>query len=189
MRLPRVEVNCPEWVDAFVAWDRSIAGDDERMALAIALARENVERGTGGPFGAAVFDASTGLVVAAGVNRVVPLENSALHGEMVALMLAEARLGSFTLGAPGMARHELVTSCEPCAMCLGATLWSGVARVVCGATGDDARELGFDEGPVFHQSYEYLKARGVEFVHSVRRAEARAVLELYRERCGPVYNG
>jgi tRNA(Arg) A34 adenosine deaminase TadA len=74
-------------------------------------------------------------------------------------------------------------------MCLGALLWSGVGRVVTGATGDDARSAGFDEGPVFPESYAYLERRGVEFVRGVRRDEARAVLESYVQRGGTVYNG
>ncbi|HVG39005.1 MAG TPA: hypothetical protein VM870_06955, partial [Pyrinomonadaceae bacterium] len=79
--------------------------------------------------------------------------------------------------------------CEPCAMCLGATLWSGVKRVVCGATREDARQLNFDEGPVFADSYSYLSERGIEIVRGVRRTEARAVLELYRLGSGTIYNG
>jgi tRNA(Arg) A34 adenosine deaminase TadA len=73
-------------------------------------------------------------------------------------------------------------------MCIGATLWSGVRRVLCGATRDDAMALHFDEGPVFPESYRYLEARGIAFVRGVLREEARAVLELYRERGGKVYN-
>ena len=85
--------------------------------------------------------------------------------------------------------HELATSCEPCAMCLGATLWSGVKRLLCGATRDDALRINFDEGPVFPQSYAYLRDRGIEVVRQVAREEARAVLELYRETSGVIYNG
>jgi tRNA(Arg) A34 adenosine deaminase TadA len=119
----------------------------------------------------------------------VRLNNCTLHGEMVAFMMAQRRLGSFTLGAPGMPAHELVTSCEPCAMCLGATLWSGVKRVVCGAARDDATELQFEEGPVFPESYRYLEDRGITIVHEMCRAEAREVIELYRRRSGTIYNG
>src|SRR3546814_19963070 len=54
----------------------------------------------------------------------------------------------------GMPRHELFSSCEPCAMCLGATLWSGVTRLVFAATRDDATRLNFDEGPVFPERSE-----------------------------------
>jgi tRNA(Arg) A34 adenosine deaminase TadA len=128
-------------------------------------------------------------VVAAGLNSVTRLGNSVLHAEVVAIMLAQQRVGSFTLRGPGLPTHELVTSCEPCAMCLGATLWSGVRGLVCGATREDATALGFDEGPVFAQSYEHLRARGIAVERGVLRAEAAAVLELYRERGGPIYNG
>jgi tRNA(Arg) A34 adenosine deaminase TadA len=83
----------------------------------------------------------------------------------------------------------MVTSCEPCAMCLGATLWSGVKRLVYGATREDASRLAFDEGPVFPESYRYLEARGLEIVRGVLRDEARGVLELYRATGGAVYNG
>ena len=68
--------------------------DEERMRLAIELARQNVLRGTGGPFGAGVFEAQGGRLVAAGVNSVTRLGNSMLHAETLAIMLAQARLGT-----------------------------------------------------------------------------------------------
>jgi tRNA(Arg) A34 adenosine deaminase TadA len=188
MPSPDVRIQLPAWVDEVVAWDRPYADDEARMRLAIELSRQNVLRETGGPFGAVIVEAESGRVVAVGVNSVVRLNNCTLHGEMVAFMMAQAALGSFTLNAPGMPRHELVTSCEPCAMCLGATLWSGVRRVVCGAHRDDARRLNFEEGPVFPESHAYLEARGVEMVHGVLRAEANDVLEMYRTRKGLIYN-
>jgi tRNA(Arg) A34 adenosine deaminase TadA len=188
MQSPEIRVTYPDWLPPFVHWERRYATDEERMRLAIALARENVVRGTGGPFGAAVVESASGRLVAVGVNSVVRLNNATLHGEMVAFMMAQARLGSYTLAAPGMPSHELVTSCEPCAMCLGATLWSGVRRLVCGAAREDASRLAFDEGPVFPESYTYLAGRGVEIIRGVCRAEARAVLELYRARGGEIYN-
>jgi tRNA(Arg) A34 adenosine deaminase TadA len=83
----------------------------------------------------------------------------------------------------------MFSSCEPCAMCLGATLWSGVERLVCGAARDDASRLDFEEGPVFPESYKYLEDRGIEIVRNVLRDEAKSVLELYRATGGRVYNG
>jgi tRNA(Arg) A34 adenosine deaminase TadA len=191
MRSPATEtvVSLPPWIGEVVDWDRAYRSDEERMRLAIALSRENVLREKGGPFGAIVVERESGRLVSVGINSVVRLANCTLHGEMVAFMLAQRRLESFTLSAPGMPEHELVTSCEPCAMCLGATLWSGVRRVVYGALRDDAARIDFDEGPVFAESYRYLEARGIEIVGGVLRAEAAAVLELYRAQSGPVYNG
>ncbi|HEX6748888.1 MAG TPA: nucleoside deaminase [Longimicrobium sp.] len=188
MSLPTVTVTLPDWVDSAVEIGRAYASDEEKMRLAIELSRQNVLHATGGPFGSGIFERETGTLVTVGVNSVVRLNNCTLHGEMVAFMMAQARLGRFTLKSPGGPEYELVTSCEPCAMCLGATLWSGVTRVVCGAHRDDARRLSFEEGPVFPESHEYLEARGIEIVHGVLRAEANEVLELYRARKGTIYN-
>ena len=186
---PVVHIEYPDWVGDVVNWNRRYESDEDRMRLAIAISRENVVRSSGGPFGAAVVESHSGVLVAVGMNSVVRLKNCTLHGEMVAFMMAQQRVGSFTLSAPGMPEHTLYTSCEPCAMCLGATLWSGVRRVVYGAAREDASRLNFEEGPVFPESYEYLEARGIEIVRNVLRDEARAVLDAYRAKSGKIYNG
>lgn len=183
-----LRVALPEWIAEVVDPARPYPTDDERMALAVRLARENVRRVSGGPFGAAIFEVGTGRLVGVGVNSVLRHQSSCLHAEVVAFMVAEAAVESFTLALPDGRRHALVTSCEPCAMCLGAVLWSGVERVVSGASRQDALDLGFDEGPVFPESYSYLEARGVAFTHGVRRVEARGVMEEYLTRGGAVYN-
>jgi tRNA(Arg) A34 adenosine deaminase TadA len=187
--MPVVMVDYPAWVADVVDHDRLYEDDEAKMRLAIALSRENVKRGTGGPFGAAVFERDTGRLVAVGMNSVVRLGNCTLHGEMVAFMMAQRAVGSFSLNLPGMPAHELFSSCEPCAMCLGATLWSGVRRLVCGAGREDASRLDFEEGPVFPSSYRYLEDRGIQIVRDLLRDEARAVLELYRATKGTIYNG
>ena len=186
---PVVHVEYPDWVDSIVDWTRTYASDEDRMRLAIAVSRANVESGTGGPFGAAIFEAQSGRLVAVGMNSVVRLSNCTLHGEMMAFMMAQQRVGSFTLNTPRLPAHDLYTSCEPCAMCLGATLWSGVQRLVFGAGREDASLLDFEEGPVFPESYHYLEERGIGIVRNILRDEARAVLELYRANSGRIYNG
>ena len=187
--MPELRIACPAWVAADVDWTASYVTTEDRTRLAVELARENVLRGTGGPFGAAIFEAASGRLVAVGVNLVVPLNNSSLHAEMVAFMMAQAIRGSYTLQRAGLPEHALHASCEPCAMCLGAVLWSGVRQVVWSATREDAGSLDFDEGPVFNASYDYLRARGIEFDGGVLREEGRAVLDLYGARGGTIYNG
>ena len=184
----RLVIDVPAWVGEAAVPGRAFRDDQDKMALVIRLAAENMARGDGGPFGAAVFEIGSGKVVAAGVNRVVQGSNSVLHAEMIALMFAQQRVGSFTLRSTGRPAHELVTSCEPCAMCLGATLWSGVTRLVIGAEREDAMAVGFEEGPVFPESYAYIAARGVETVRGIRRLEAARLLRDYRDRGGLVYN-
>ena len=184
-----VHVEYPDWVGSVVDWNQRYTTDEARMRVAIDVSRANVERSTGGPFGAAIFEAESGRLVAVGMNSVVRSNNCALHGEMVAFMMAQQLVRSFTLKAPDLPAHELITSCEPCAMCLGATLWSGVRRVVSGAAREDASKLNFEEGPVFPESYRYLEDRGLEITRNVLRPDARAVLELYRAKSGKIYNG
>jgi tRNA(Arg) A34 adenosine deaminase TadA len=183
-----VRIALPDWVDRAVDWERSYRDDASRMRLAISLSSENVRHRTGGPFGAVIVEEETGRLVAVGMNQVVPLNNAILHAEIVAFMFAQQRVGSYTLGVPGRPAHTLVSSCDPCAMCLGAVLWSGVRRVVCGATRDDAERVSFDEGPVFPESYRYLEARGITIERGVLREEARVVLDEYA-RSGEIYNG
>ncbi|MFQ3632856.1 nucleoside deaminase [Roseiflexus sp.] len=181
-------ITLPDWLNERLTAPVHLQSDEARMRFVIDLARENVIRGTGGPFAAAVFREDDGALMAAGVNSVLRLNNAMLHAEVVALMFAQARVGSYTLRAVG-ASYDLVTACEPCAMCLGATLWSGVRRLVCGATRDDAERVGFDEGPVFPESYAYLEQRGITIVRQVLRTEAAGVFDLYVRSGGVVYNG
>ena len=184
-----ITVRLPRWVTDVVDFDRVYPDDESRMRLAIELARCNVERETGGPFGAAVFERLSGRLVSVGTNSVLRSRNSSAHAEMVAFMMAQAAVGCYTLTGPGMVEHEVFSSCEPCAMCLGGVLWSGVTRLVFAATREDAHRLDFDEGPVFPESYEYLEDRGISIVRGLLRDEANEVFEIYRERGGLIYNG
>ncbi|ODT02843.1 MAG: hypothetical protein ABS52_11815 [Gemmatimonadetes bacterium SCN 70-22] len=196
----RLVIALPPWCEELERVGERYEAPLDRMRVAIALSRRNVEEGSGGPFGAAIFEASSGRLVAVGVNSVVRLNNAVLHAETMAVMRASARRGSFTLasstgggeegeGGKGGEPLELYTSCEPCAMCLGAILWSGLRRVIFAARRDDAEALGFDEGPVFPDTFAYLRRRGVSVEAGPLREEARAVLASYRAAGGAIYNG
>ncbi len=157
------------------------------MHLAIDLAERNVRDSTGGPFGAAIFDSTTGAVISVGVNRVIPLQNSTAHAEMMAFMLAQQRLGNHRLNAT---QHHFVmaTSAQPCAMCYGASVWAGIDRILIGARREDVESLtDFDEGPMPHNWIEALKKRGISVTRDVLRSEARHVLRAYAETSGTPY--
>jgi len=190
-RPPMLEAvaSLPSWVTSEVDYTQTYVSDEERMRFVISLARGNVEHRTGGPFAAAIFErGAKGRLVSVGVNSVIRLNNSTSHAEMLAFQLAQKRLASHTLAGDGTRpEHELFTSCAPCAMCLGATLWSGVTRIVSAATREDAESIAFDEGPVFPESYRYLEKRGVAVVGELLRADAQAVMGLYRRLGGEVY--
>jgi tRNA(Arg) A34 adenosine deaminase TadA len=178
----------PVWLDALNAADIVLPEVGARAAFAVDLARRNVQAGTGGPFGAAVFERDTGRMLAAGVNLVATARCSVLHAEMVALMTAQARLGQYDLAA-GPHALELVTSCEPCAMCYGAIPWSGVKRLICCARDEDARAVGFDEGDKRDDWRACLERRGVAVLCDLHRDDAAQVLRDYQTGGGAIYNG
>lgn len=157
------------------------------MRFAIELSAINVAKGTGGPFGAAVFERRSGRLIAIGVNVVEATHCSHAHAEMVVLANAQQALGTFDLGAAGLSEHELVASCEPCAMCYGAIPWSGVRRVLCGARAKDAEAIGFDEGAKPKNWVAELNSRGISVVRDLCRKEAVAILQQYENIGGAIY--
>lgn len=180
----------PKWVPAFV--ERHEGGGrldvEDRMRFVLGLANQNVVHGTGGPFAAAVFAGAHHELVAVGVNIVLSAHSSIAHAEMVALTMAQQRLGSHDLASDLRRGCELVSSVEPCAMCLGAVPWSGVRRLVCGARDADARAIGFDEGQKPRRWLEGLRRRGLDVVRDVLRSESAALLDAYRRGGGVIYN-
>ncbi len=186
---PSLVIALPDWVAVFMAAaPAALATPEDRMRLAISLARENVNRG-GGPFGAVLVELDSGNVVAPGVNLVVPLSCSLAHAEMVAISIAQQQAGSYDLGAPGLPALQLVTSTEPCAMCLGAIPWSGIKSLACGACGEDANRIGFDEGDKPDNWPETLARRAISVSRCICREEAAGVLADYARAGGLIYNG
>jgi tRNA(Arg) A34 adenosine deaminase TadA len=187
MQFPPIEIPLPDWLESVLpAPDAVFASDEERMRLAVALALNNVEHRTGGPFGAAIFDSRTGRFISPGMNLVIARNNSMLHAEAVAIMLAQRALGTYDLSSADGCL-ELYSSVEPCAMCLGAVHWSGVRRLVCGGRDDDARGIGFDEGHKAAEGVTVIERSGIAVRRDVLREEAVAVLRRYVELGGSIY--
>ena len=189
MKFPIVELSQPDWlVDFFEDADALYPTTEDRMRLVVELSRMNVEHGTGGPFGAAIFEKESGELLAPGVNLVTSANCSVAHAEVVAISVAQQVVGSFDLGGPEQPHYELAASTEPCAMCLGATPWSGVRSLVCGARSADAERIGFDEGLKPRGWEREFEKRGIAVRQDVLRKEARMVLEEYAALEGEIYN-
>lgn len=85
------------------------------------------------PFGSEVVDSRTGKPLVRALNAVARENDPSSHAEVRAIRLACKRLK-----APRLAGFTLYTTCEPCPMCMSTALWSGLDRVVYGATIEDA---------------------------------------------------
>lgn len=176
----------PDWIGERVDFARDYPDDRAKMALAIELARENVRRRTGGPFGAAVFDAEDRLV-AVGVNRVLPMHASIAHAEIMAITCAQQRLKRHRLDEGG-GRFLLATSAQPCCQCYGALFWAGLNTVLIAARSEDVETLTeFDEGPLPEDWIGALANRGIAVRRDLLREEARRVLAEYTAAGGPFY--
>jgi tRNA(Arg) A34 adenosine deaminase TadA len=187
----RIILDLPDWVPAELLQLPEFLPDLEaRMAAVLRFARLNTKNQTGGPFAAGVFEHDSGRLIVIGVNRVVPLSCSSAHAEIMALSLAQQRLGVYDLGGPGMPAHQLVVNWSPCAMCFGAVLWSGIrSLVVAGADSEMEAITGFDEGPMPEQWRKELAKRGIELVEGMLREEALADFRTFAASNPIVYNG
>lgn len=181
------ELSLPHWLESFVNdWPDPLETAEQRMLLAVSLSAENVLQGTGGPFGAIVVEAETGRLISVGVNLVTTVELSIAHAEIVAISMAQSAINNWNLGHA--TEVQLVTSCEPCAMCFGAVPWSGVSSLVWGANKEDAETAGFDEGDKPVNWVNSLENRGIRTYSNVLREEAAAVLKKYAKKGGAIYH-
>jgi tRNA(adenine34) deaminase len=97
---------------------------DELLRVALERARE-AERAGDHPYGAVIV---TGQGTVTERNRVESTPDPTAHSEVMALRTAARQWG-----LPALAGATLITSFEPCPMCCGAILESGVGRLVIGA--------------------------------------------------------
>lgn len=95
------------------------------MRRAISLAQSARAKGNH-PFGALLCDLQ-GNVVLEAENTVATENDVTCHAESNLMSAASRKFAK-----PDLARLVMVTSTEPCAMCAGATFWTGVRRVVFG---------------------------------------------------------
>lgn len=110
-----------------------------------------------GPFVAAIYDQNGNLVVKV-ANSVVNEKCSNNHAEMNAIKEAEKKLGTFDLAPYNL---KLYVTAEPCMMCLGGIMWSGIREVYYSVPSKKVEEItGFDEGFKPHWFKEFKK-RGI----------------------------
>lgn len=133
-----------------------VDADQQWLTAAIDLAVENVGNG-GGPFGAVVV--RDDAVIGQGVNRVTAELDPTAHAEVVAIRRACRAVSDFSL-----AGATVYASCEPCPLCLSASLWARIPRVVYAADRHDAARAGFDDA-VFH---EVMSATGPDLLDVVQ---------------------
>lgn len=177
-------ITLPKWINNEIDEEILLVSNEDKMKFVLDLATKNVKKKSGGPFAAAVFNGKTNELVSVGLNCVVDNNSSIAHAEVVALTLAQEKLKTFRLADELI----LVSSAQPCVMCTGAVLWSGVKTLIYGATKEDVEEIvGFDEGPLHPNWVEEFEQRGIKVIGKILNQEAREALQLYKDNEGILY--
>ncbi|MCW4049970.1 MAG: nucleoside deaminase [Candidatus Bathyarchaeota archaeon] len=180
----------PNWaIDELKRMPEYFPSIKDRMEAVIRFSQLNIDNGTGGPFAAGVFERDTGKLVVIGVNRVLPTCCSSAHAEIMALSLAQKKLGTYDLGGPELPAYQLVVNWLPCVMCYGAVIWSGIRSLAVAGSGPELEDItGFDEGPHHPEWAAELRKRGIEVIDDVLREKACRVFHNFAEQNSLVYN-
>ncbi|HET9747311.1 MAG TPA: nucleoside deaminase [Chitinophagaceae bacterium] len=140
------------------------------MRKAIRLSIANVDKATGGPFGAVIV--KDGKVIARGTNNVTATNDPTAHAEIVAIRKACKTLKTFQLTG-----CEIYTSCEPCPMCLAAIYWARPDKIYFANSKEDAAAINFDDKMIYEEITKPVSERKI-FTQQILREEA---LEAFRK--------
>lgn len=114
------------------------------MKIALEEGYKGIRNGDGGPFGAVVV--RNGEIIGQGHNMVLASHDPTMHGEVAAIRDACANIGSHILRG-----STLYTTAYPCPLCLSASMWAGIDRIVYGCTVRDTEDIGFRDD-VFYKA-------------------------------------
>lgn len=153
--------------------DEGTAPDPEFMSEAIRLAKNSVETGQGGPFGAVVV--KDGNIIGEGSNRVTASNDPTAHAEVLAIRAACRSLSSFQLTG-----CDIYCSSEPCPMCMAAIYWARPDRVFYANDKHAAALAGFDDEFIYEELALPIENRKLE-IQQLRVDEAGVALAMWDE--------
>lgn len=142
--------------------------EKEFMQEALKEAYEGIHNHDGGPFGTVIV--KDGKIIGRGHNRVLLKQDPTCHGEMEAIRDACSNLGTFDLSG-----STLFTTAEPCPMCLGASLWANIDKVLYGCNIKDTDMIGFRDD----RFYNYFN--GDKDILKVEEFEREECLKLFED--------
>ncbi|WP_275787821.1 nucleoside deaminase [Pararhizobium gei] len=136
---------------------------DRYLKQAIALARENVERG-GRPFGAVLV--MDGDIIATGVNGVVETHDPTSHAELVAVRDAALRRRS-----PILKGAAMYASGHPCPMCLAAMRLAGITDISYAYSNEDGASYGLTSAALYADLRKPFAEQEMSFTYRPVRPE------------------
>jgi tRNA(Arg) A34 adenosine deaminase TadA len=136
-----------------------------------------------GPFYAEIYD-ENGNFVAGEANSVMKNTCSHLHAEINTIAAAERKFNTYDLGKYNLTMY---VNAEPCIMCVGASMWSGIKTIYYSVPSCDVEKItGFDEGFKPNWQDEFAK-RGIKVYGNIESDSGKKVLQQYVDMGKKVY--
>lgn len=152
------------------------------MANVYQKTAEGVKNGKG-PFYAEIYDENGNFVVSSS-NSVVEDNCALYHAEVNTLKKAFEKYKQYDLSPQNL---TIYINAEPCIMCAGALMWSGVKTIYFGVPSKDVERItGFDEGYKPNWVREFKK-RGITVYGSIEKATGEKVLQDYVDSGKEIY--
>ena len=143
---------------------------------------KQIEEGYG-PFLAAIYD-NKGNLIATMPNTVVKEQCSLNHAEVNTIKEAQKKLGTYDLAPYDL---SIYINAEPCIMCAGAIMWSGIKHVYYSVSSKDVESItGFDEG--YKPDWiEQFQQRGISVTGNIDSEHGKNVLRKYVQDGKTIY--
>lgn len=146
--------------------------DEKFIDIAIELSKKAVY-----PYGAIIV--KNGEIIGRNDSDVPVSKTAYSHAELRAIEDAMDHLGGH-LCAEGGKDCVIYSSCEPCAMCMGAILYTGIEKLVYGATLEDSKECANDILVKAQIVADNCKNRNIKIVPELHRDKAIEVLRNFK---------
>lgn len=128
-----------------------------------------------GPFYAEIYDKNGNFVVASS-NSVVEDKCCLFHAEVNTIKKAHDKFKEYSLAPEDL---TIYVNAEPCIMCAGAIMWSGIKTVYFGVPSSEVEKItGFDEGYKPNWIKEFKK-RGITVYGNIEPQAGEKVLQEY----------
>lgn len=146
--------------------------DEKFIDIAIELSKKAIY-----PYGAIIV--KNGEIIGRSDSDVPVSKTAYSHAELRAIEDAMDHLGGH-LCAEGGKDCVIYSSCEPCAMCMGAILYTGIEKLVYGATLEDSKECVNDILVKAQIVADNCKNRNIKIISELHRDKAIEVLKNFK---------
>ena len=136
-----------------------------------------------GPFCAGICD-ENGSILTVAHNSVVVENSSICHAEINAIKQMQIQYNTYDLSKYNL---SVYITAEPCIMCIGAIMWSGIKKVYYGLSSKEVEQVsGFIEG--YKPGWEdYFKSIGIQVTGGIEKEECKKLLKHYISSGKTVY--